>query len=156
MNLTRSSEYAFLGKPFTLTCTILKPKNISSYVFFKRNTSDKCVGIGIVNGGCRIDSYNSRYAYNCSSENVTTLTIPGSNMTEYEQNSQWHCESVVNSSFRSSSIILKIASKLELLQYFYTPCNRLLGYNVMSHSSVSQKFSQLVSPILNSLELKLQ
>lgn len=116
MNLTRSSEYASLEKAFNLTCRILKPQELSTdYVFFKRNFSTKCVGIGHVNGVCRIDSYVSKYTYKCLSENIFSLTIPAENMTEDEQNSEWHCESIVNSSYRSSSIFLKIASTMELI-----------------------------------------
>lgn len=68
-----------------------------------------CVGIGYVSGSCQINSNNPRYIYGCLSENAYTLTIPADNMTEYEQNSQWDCESIANASYRSSSIILNIA-----------------------------------------------
>lgn len=113
--MTGSSEYAYPGRAFTWTCAFLKPKEISTnYVFFKRNASTKCVGIGYINGVCRIDSYISKYTYKCLSENIYSLTIPADNMTKDEQNSQWHCESIVNSSYRSSSILLKVASKLNL------------------------------------------
>lgn len=95
INLTGSSEYAFLGKTFTWTCVILKPNQISThYVFFKRNAST-CVGIGYINGVCRINSYISKYTYECLSESIYSLTIPADNMTKDEQNSRWHCESVV-------------------------------------------------------------
>lgn len=115
LNLTGSSEYAFPGKAFTWTCAFLKPKEISTnYVFFIRNASTKCVGIGYINGVCRIDSYISKYTYKCLSENIYSLTIPAENMTTDEQNSQWHCTSIVNSNYRSSSILLKVASKLNL------------------------------------------
>lgn len=113
LDLTGSSKYAILGKAFTWTCAILKPQEISTnYVFFKRNANNKCVGIGYINGVCRIDSYISTYTYNCLSENIYSLTIPADNMTKDEQNSQWHCESVVDSGYRSSSLLLRIASKL--------------------------------------------
>lgn len=109
LNLTGSSHYATLGKAFTLTCRMLKPLEISiNYVLIRRN-SILCVGIGYVSGSCLINSDNPRYTYGCLSENAYTLTIPADNMTEYEQNSQWQCESIANSSYRSSSIILNIA-----------------------------------------------
>lgn len=74
---------------------ILKPNQISThYVFFKRNAST-CVGIGYINGVCRINSYISKYTYECLSESIYSLTIPADNMTKDEQNSRWHCESVV-------------------------------------------------------------
>lgn len=111
-NLTGSSDYAFLGKAFTLTCRMLKPLEISiNYVLIKRN-SILCVGIGYVSGRCLINSDNPRYTYGCLSENAYTLTIPADNMTVYEQNSQWHCESIANSSYRSPSIILNIAGTI--------------------------------------------
>lgn len=71
-----------------------------------------CVGIGYGDNGCIITSSNPRYTYGCFSENVYTLTIPADNMTEYEQNSQWHCQSIANASYRSSSTKLKIASTI--------------------------------------------
>lgn len=110
MNLTGSSNYAVLGKTFTWTCTILKPQNLqSNYVFFKRNFSGRCVGIQQTNGNCTKTIENYSYTYECVSENIYTLTIPANNMTEVEQNSKWHCESVVSSSFSSPVMTLKIA-----------------------------------------------
>lgn len=112
LTLTGSSDYASLGKVFTMTCRMLKPLEISTnYVLIKRN-SISCAGIGYVSGSCRIHSNNPRYTYGCLSENAYTLTIPADNMTEYEQNSQWHCESIANSSYRSPSIILNIAGTI--------------------------------------------
>ncbi|XP_065933049.1 neural cell adhesion molecule 1-A isoform X3 [Magallana gigas] len=111
LNLTGSSEYAFLGKAFTWTCALSKPKEISTnYVLFKRNAITVCAGIGYINGVCRIDSYISNYTYKCLSENIYSLKIPADNMTKDENNSQWHCESIANSSYRSSTILLKIAN----------------------------------------------
>lgn len=95
-------------------CIFKTKRNKHELCFFKRNASTKCVGIGYVNGVCRIDSYISKYTYKCLSENIYSLTIPADNMIKDEQNSQWHCESIVNSSYRSSSILLKVASKLNL------------------------------------------
>lgn len=121
LNLTGSSEYAFLGKAFTWTCALSKPKEISTnYVLFKRNAITVCAGIGYINGVCRIDSYISNYTYKCLSENIYSLKIPADNMTKDENNSQWHCESIANSSYRSSTILLKIASTLnfKLLKHF--------------------------------------
>lgn len=103
---------------------ILKPNQISThYVFFKRNAST-CVGIGYINGVCRINSYISKYTYECLSESIYSLTIPADNMTKDEQNSRWHCESVVNSSYRSSSILLKIASTIHFKLSKYLFCSK--------------------------------
>lgn len=91
---------------------MLKPLEISTnYVLIKRN-SILCAGIGYVSGRCLINSDNPRYTYGCLSENAYTLTIPADNMTDYEQNSQWHCESIANSSYRSPRIILNIAGTI--------------------------------------------
>lgn len=113
LNLTGSTEFALLGKAFNWTCTIQKPPEISSnYVLIKRNNV-LCVGIGIVNGGCQINSDNTNYTYHCLSENVYTLIIPADSMTEYEQNSEWYCSFIANVSYRSPSRMLEIASKME-------------------------------------------
>lgn len=74
-------EYVFLGKVFIWICVFLKLKEISmNYVFFIRNVSIKCVGIGYINGVCRIDSYIFKYIYKCLLENIYFLIILVENM----------------------------------------------------------------------------
>lgn len=55
-----------------------------NYVFFKRNVNNKCVGIGYINGVCRINSYIFIYIYNCLLENIYFLIILVYNMIKDE------------------------------------------------------------------------
>nr|XP_034316836.1 synaptogenesis protein syg-2 isoform X4 [Crassostrea gigas] len=108
--MTRSSEFASLRQAYTWTCSMFVPpeQNVKGVKFYRNNIL--CVLIGYLNNDCVNQSANPRYTYLCLSDNVYTLTIPAENMTEYEQGSLWRCEYVVSSSYRSSDVIIKIAS----------------------------------------------
>uniref|UniRef100_A0A8W8LD40 Ig-like domain-containing protein n=1 Tax=Magallana gigas TaxID=29159 RepID=A0A8W8LD40_MAGGI len=108
--MTGSSEFASLRQAYTWTCSMFVPpeQTVKAVKFYRNNIL--CALIGYLNNDCVNQNYNSRYTYRCLSDNVYTLTIPAENMTEYEQGSLWRCESVVNSSYRSSEVIIKIAS----------------------------------------------
>lgn len=93
------------------------PEQTVKAVKFYRNKII-CVFIGYLNNDCVNQSANLRYTYACLSDYVYTLTIPAENMTEYEQGSLWRCEYVVNSSYKSSDVIIKIASKIYFI-YIY-------------------------------------
>lgn len=101
-----------LGEAFTWTCDMFVPasQTVNAVTFFK----DKAVlvVIGHSNNNCAKNIVTTRYIYACSSDHVYTLTIPAEEMTEMEQGSMWRCENLLNSSYRSSDIILKIASKI--------------------------------------------
>lgn len=114
-NLTGSSEFAVLGEAFTWTCDMYVPPGESlNAVSFYRNQA-VCAVIGHKDKKCLYQSYNSRYIYRCQSEYVYTLTIPAQNMTILEQGSMWICRYVVDSSYRSTDVILKIASKIYII-----------------------------------------
>lgn len=114
-NMTGSSEFASLRQPFTWTCSIfVPPGQTANAVKFYRNNYP-CVVIRYLKNDCVNQSANPRYTYACLSDYVYTLTIPAENMTEYEQGSMWRCEYVGNSSYRSSDVIIKIASKIYLI-----------------------------------------
>lgn len=107
-NLTGSSEFAVLGEAFTWTCDMYVPPGESlNAVSFYRNQA-LCAVIGHKDKKCLYQSENSRYIYRCQSEYVYTLTIPAQNMTILEQGSMWICRYVVDSSYRSTDVILKI------------------------------------------------
>lgn len=109
-NMTGSSEFASLRQSYTWTCSMFVPpgQTINAIKFYK--DSLLCVAIGYTKNDFFKQSANPRYTYGCLSDYVYTLTIPAENMTEYEQGSLWRCEYVFNSSYRSSDVILKIAS----------------------------------------------
>lgn len=109
--MTGSSEFASLRQAYTWTCSMFVPpeQTTNGVKFYRDNIL--CVLIGYLNNDCINQSANPRYRYECLSENVYTLTIPAENMTGYEQGSMWRCEYVFNSSYRSSDVIIKIASK---------------------------------------------
>ncbi|XP_034303603.2 neural cell adhesion molecule 1-like isoform X2 [Magallana gigas] len=109
-NMTGSSEFASLRQSYTWTCSMFVPteQTFKGVKFYRNNVL--CVVIGYVNSKCAIQSANPNYTYRCLSDYVYTLTIPAENMTEYEQGSLWRCEYVLNSSYRSSDVIIKIAS----------------------------------------------
>lgn len=110
--MTGSSEFASLRQSYTWTCSMFVPteQTIKGVKFYRNNVL--CVFIGYVNNDCVIQSANPNYTYRCLSDYVYTLTIPAENMTEYEQGSLWRCEYMFNSSYRSSDVIIKIASKI--------------------------------------------
>lgn len=110
--MTGSSEFASLRQAYTWTCSVFVPpeQTVKAVNFYRNNIS--CALIGYVNNDCVIHSANPNYTYRCLSDYVYTLTIPAESMTEYEQGSLWRCEYVVNSSYRSSDVIIKIASKI--------------------------------------------
>lgn len=110
--MTGSSEFAIQGQAFTWTCSMFIPSGeTANGVIFYRNNS-LCVVIGFLDNNCVNQSANPRYTCKCLSDFVYTLTIPAENMTEYEQGSIWRCVYVVNNNYRSSDVILKIASKI--------------------------------------------
>ncbi|XP_065933038.1 uncharacterized protein [Magallana gigas] len=108
-NMTGSSEFASLRQAYTWTCSMFVPteQTVKAVKFYRNNIL--CGLIGYLNNDCVNQSANPRYTYACLSDYVYTLTIPAENMTEYEQGSLWRCEYVVNSSYRSSDVIIKIA-----------------------------------------------
>lgn len=109
--MTGSSEFAPLMQAYTWTCSMFVPpeQSINGVMFFRDNVL--CVFIGYRNNDCITQSANPRYTYECLSDYVYSLTIPAENMTEYEQGSMWRCEYVFSSRYRSSDVIIKIASK---------------------------------------------
>lgn len=122
--MTGSSEFASLRQAYTWTCSMFVPpeQTVKGVMFYRNNIL--CILIGYLNNDCVNQSANPRYTYACLSDYVYTLTIPAENMTEYEQGSLWRCEYVVNSSYRSSDVIIKIASKIYFIyihhhQYVY-------------------------------------
>lgn len=122
--MTGSSEFASLRQAYTWTCSMFVPpeQTVKGVMFYRNNIL--CVLIGYLNNDCVNQSANPRYTYACLSDYVYTLTIPAEYMTEYEQGSLWRCEYAVNSSYRSSDIIIKIASKINFIyihhhQYVY-------------------------------------
>lgn len=93
------------------------PNQTAKAVQFYRNNN--LVGtIGHINNECISQSANTKYTYECLSDYVYTLTIPAENMTEMEQGSMWRCGYVVNSSYRSSDVMLKIASKTTCIHMY--------------------------------------
>lgn len=110
--MTGSSEFASLRQAYTWTCSMFVPPGQTiKGVKFNRNNVLLAV-IGYFNNDCANQSANPRYTYRCLSDYVYTLTIPAENMTEYEQGSLWRCEYMFDSSYRSSDVIIKIASKI--------------------------------------------
>lgn len=59
---------------------------------------------------------------------VYTLTIPAENMTEMEQGSMWRCGYVGNSSYRSSDVMLKIASKTTCTNVHYCRVKYIMSF----------------------------
>lgn len=117
--MTGSSQFALLGETFTWTCRMFVPPNqTAKAVLFYRN-NNLVVAIGYINNGCITQSANIKYTYTCLSDYVYTLTIPAENMTDDEQGSIWRCEYVTNSSYRSSDVMLKIASKTTCTDVHY-------------------------------------
>lgn len=104
-----------LGEAFTWTCDMYVPPGESvNAVSFYRNQA-VCAVIGHKDKKCLYQSENSNYIYRCQSEYVYTLTIPAQNMTILELGSMWICRYVVDSSYRSTDVILKIASKIYII-----------------------------------------
>ena len=110
--MTRSSEYAELGKTFMWTCQIFLPPGLSgNAVTFERN--GKICGIMVQNGNeCSTFDMNPRYIFTCISEYSYALTIPAENMTEYEEGSVWGCYYPGDGSYKSLDVVLNIASKM--------------------------------------------
>lgn len=107
-----------LGQALTWTCDMFVPAGQTvNAVQFSRD-ENVLVAIGHINNDCTIQSSTTRYIYACSSDHVYTLTIPAENMTEMEQGSMWRCGYVVNSSYRSSDVMLKIASKTTCIHMY--------------------------------------
>lgn len=77
-----------------------------------------CGAIGYKNNECLTQSAHPEYIYRCRSGYVYTLTIPAENMTVYEQGSTWSCQNVFNYSFRSTDVVLKIASKIYIIHIY--------------------------------------
>uniref|UniRef100_A0A8W8LC41 Hemicentin-1 n=1 Tax=Magallana gigas TaxID=29159 RepID=A0A8W8LC41_MAGGI len=92
-------------------------------VSFYRNQA-VCAVIGHKDKKCLYQSENSRHIYRCQSEYVYTLTIPAQNMTILEQGSMWICRYVVDSSYRSTDVILKIA--IDVHKVLLIPTDSLL------------------------------
>lgn len=113
-NLTGSSEFARLGQSFTWTCVILVPvTKSSSGLIFLRNTEDIMAILGFVNTKCEVQAPDPRYRYDCLSQLEFTLTIPGENMTEYEQGSMWKCQYKIDKIVYENPLVsLQIASKI--------------------------------------------
>lgn len=113
-NLTGSSEFARLGQSFTWTCVILAPvTESSSGLIFLRNKGNIMAVLGFVDSKCEVQGPNSRYRYACLSQLEFTLTIPGENMTEYEQGSMWKCQYKINNIlYENPFVSLQIASKI--------------------------------------------
>lgn len=88
----------------------IPPNKDSNAIKFYRNNT-QCVLIGYHNNNCTTVTPNPRYTYKCLSDLMYSLTIPSENMTEYEQNSQWRCQSVTDAMYRSPVVTLQIASK---------------------------------------------
>lgn len=118
INLTGSSEFAMLGEAFTWTCDMFVPpgQSVNAVKFYRNQIL--CVAIGHLNNECLTQSAHPKYIYRCLSDNMYTLTIPAKNMTVYEQGSTWRCQYVVNYSFRSTDVILKIASKIYIIHIY--------------------------------------
>lgn len=88
----------------------IPPNQTANAIKFMRNSA-QCVLIGFPNNSCIIvPNSNPRYTYKCLSNFMYSLTIPSENMTEYEQNSKWRCDSVI-AGYGSPEVTLKIASK---------------------------------------------
>lgn len=118
-NLTGSSQFALLGETFTWTCNMFVPPNHpTKAVRFYRN-DNLVVSIGYTNNGCITQIANTKYTSACLSDYVYTLTIAAEYMTEMEQGSMWRCEYLINSSYRSSDVMLKIASKTTCTNVHY-------------------------------------
>lgn len=77
-----------------------------------------CVAIGNLNNECLTQSAHPKYIFRCLSDYVYTVTIPSENMTVYEQGSTWSCEYVFNSIYRSTDVVLKIASKIYIIHIY--------------------------------------
>lgn len=90
-------------------------QSVNAVKFYRNHIP--CVVIGHLNNECLTQSAHPKYIYRCLSDYVYTLTIPAENMTVYEQGSTWRCENVFNSSFRSTDVVLKIASKIPLYTF---------------------------------------
>lgn len=86
-------------------------QTVNGVTFYRGNLL--CAVIGLITGECTLQISNDRYKYGCLSNSIYTLTIPAQNMTEYEQRSSWSCKYVNDSSYRSSEVILDIASKIK-------------------------------------------
>lgn len=111
--MTGSSEYAVLAEAFTWKCGMfLPPDQVVFGVLFYRNNIITAV-VGMQGTKCVTQSADPRYSYECMTENVFLLTIPAENMTEFEQKSTWKCEYIFNAKYRSSYVILNIASKFK-------------------------------------------
>ena len=113
-NLTGSLPAAILGKAFSWECSMsIPPGQTINAVGFIRNS--KHVGsVGrFPNGTCAAESFNPRYDYQCVTDHVFSLIIPGDNITEYENNSVWQCQYYGVGHYRSSNQFLKIASIYE-------------------------------------------
>lgn len=94
------------------------PNQTANAVLFYRNNYS-VVTIGHINNVCITPSVNTKYTYTCLSDYVYTLTIPAENMTEMEQGSMWRCGYVIIPSYRSSDVMLKIASKTACTNVHY-------------------------------------
>lgn len=117
-NLTGSSEFAVLGEAFTWTCDMFVPpgQSVNAVNFFRNQ--NLLGAIGYKNKECLTQSAHPKYIYICLSDYVYTLTIPAENMTVYQQGSTWSCEYVFNYSFRSTDVVLKIASKIYIIHIY--------------------------------------
>lgn len=93
------------------------PNQTVKAVKFYRN-NNLVVAIGHIKNECISQSPYTKYTYACLSDYVYTLTIPAENMTEMEQGLMWRCEYVGNSSYRSSDVMLKIASKTTCMHMY--------------------------------------
>lgn len=91
-------------------------QSVNAVKFYRNHIP--CVVIGHLNNECLTQSAHPKYIYRCLSDYVYTLTIPAENMTVYEQGSTWRCENVFNSSFRSTDVVLKIASKIYIIHIY--------------------------------------
>lgn len=98
-------------------------------VLFYRN-NNLVVAIGHINNDCITQSANIKYTYTCLSDYVYTLTIPAENMTEMEQGSMWRCGYVGNSSYRSSDVMLKIASKTTCTNVHYCRVKYIMSFGL--------------------------
>ena len=113
-NLTGSLPAAILGKEFSWKCSMSIPPNhtINTVSFYRNNTHVGSVA-RLTNGICATYSLHPRYDYRCVTDHVFSLIIPGDNMTEYENNSFWHCQYYGVGHYRSSNQLLKIAGIYE-------------------------------------------
>jgi hypothetical protein len=90
--LTTSSDNATVGLDLTFTCVTTE-----TLITFTKGNDNVCYIIGSnASGTCVFDgSYIQDYTYTCNpTNNVYTVTIPGSYLTESLHRTKWQCQSL--------------------------------------------------------------